>query len=249
MATLNEVIYILKNETNDYANQYKVSNRQYEFMINFLRSTLVKRDQDKGKTLSSNVLQNLGVVPVQRINRTDDGTIKLGGEIIQTLTHIPHPIETNNKDVFTYIGGLDRISPFEYSNRAYSGNYSRHNKYTADLRRSYYRDGRIYITGGDILALQSIWIEGVFEDPREVWTFKQSQLGNTCAPAFEDEPYPISEYMIEAMTTMIKKGELDMKFVLPRNNVNDAEDPLPNESTTQRTPQQQYRGGGGGYYN
>lgn len=229
MATLNEIIYILKNEINDYSNDYKVSNRQFEFMINYLRATLIKRDVDKKKTLSSNVIQNLGPVPTSPHNITDNPNIP-AGNILCTTDTIPHPIETNDKDIFTYIGGLDRRSPYEFTNRSYGLHWSAFNKYTSGLKRSYFRDSKIYVTGDNSLPVDHIWIEGVFEDPRDVYNYMLAHKDPACTVAFEEMPYPLSEYMIETMTTMIKKGELDMKFTQPRDNVNNGADASPNES-------------------
>lgn len=229
MATLNEIIYILKNEINDYSNDYKVSNRQFEFMINYLRSTLIKRDLDKKKSLSSNVIQNLGPVPMGTFDVTETSVVPAGC-ILRSLEELPHPLETNDKDIFTYVGGLDKRSPFDFTNRAYSSHWSAFNKYTSNLKRSYFRDSRMYVTGGSVLNISNIWIEGVFEDPRDVYNFMLAHKNPTCSKAFEEQPYPLSEYMIEAMTTMIKKGELDLKFTQPRDNMNNGADPTPNES-------------------
>lgn len=221
MATLNEIIYIMKNEINDYSNDYKVSNRQFEFMINYLRSTLIRQSINKGRGISSNIIQNLGPVPVHRENITGDPSISMAGDIITTVDKIPHPLEANDKDLFTYVGGLDRRTPFDYSNRSYASHWAPYNKYTGGLKKSFFRDSKMYVTGCKSLPIQAIWIDGVFEDPREVYNFQNSHAGNTCAPTFSEQPYPLSEYMITTIANMIKKGELDMKFYLNRDTKND----------------------------
>lgn len=235
MATLNEIIYILKNEINDYSNDYKVSNRQFEFMINFLRGELIRQKGNKDKRMSSNIMQNLGPVPMSRYNITDDSSMSLAGDILCSVNNIPHPLETDSKDLFTYIGGIDRRSPFDYSNRAYASHWSQYNKYTGGYKKSFYRDSKIYVTGDDNLLIQNIWVEGIFEDPREVYNFKINHASVLCAPTFAEEPYPMSEYMIHIITSMIKKGELDLKFVLSRDNKNDGST---GEQTNTKVPQQ-----------
>lgn len=258
MATLNEIIYILKNEINDYSAEYKVSNRQFEFMINYIRAVLIKRDHDKGKSLSSNVIQNLGIVPMNSVNKSGDPANTLAGQILTTVNTIPHPLECNNKDIFTYIGGLDRMTPYDFSSRSYAGNWSQYNAYTSGLNKSYYRDGRIYVTGNNSLTLTTLWIEGVFEDPRDVYKFKITSSGITPLQPYEELAYPMSEYMIESMTAMIKKGELDMKMTLARDNVNNGADAKPNDTIAtngygmggmnQGYGNQGYGRGGQGYY-
>lgn len=259
MATLNEIIYILKNEINDYSAEYKVSNRQFEFMVNYVRSTLIKRDHDKGKSLSSNVIQNLGPVPMGRVNKSGEPANTLAGEILTTVSTIPHPLECNAKDLITYVGGTDRESPFDFSNRSYAAHWAKYNAYTSGLKKSFYRDGRIYVTGDKSLAIKQLWIEGVFEDPRDVYNFKIANHGSVPPIDYAELPYPMSEYMIEAMTAMIKKGELDMKLTIARDNVNNGADAKPNETVNTNGygmggmnngyGNQGYgRGGQGGYY-
>jgi|GEM_PF-6554510 len=221
MATLNEIIYILKNEINDYSNDYKVSNRQFEFMINTWRARLIKQDIDKKKQLSSNVIQNLGPVPMIRQNITDNPLIP-AGDILASVSMIPNPLETNDRDLFTYIGGLDRNSPFDFSSRSYASHWSRYNPYTSSRKRSYFRDNRIYVSGCDQLPITSLWVEGVFQDPRDVWKFKNANTGTSnCAIVYEEEPYPMSEYMITILTKAIKENELDLKLALPNDTKND----------------------------
>lgn len=235
--TLPHLVYNLRNLIRDNrSDDIKVTDRQLEFIINYYRARLIKQEVNKNRSISSNVIQDLGEVPLTRIDSTEIDSIPLGKLILRTTTPIPKLIELDQKDAIIYVGGLDKMSSIDFTSKVAS-RYNKFSKYANNLPTSYYRNGYIYIENFP-KNLKFINIEGIFADPREVSKYK-----NSTNPAYDilSDPYPISEYMVSTLTDMIVSKELSFFLQMVPDDVNDASDELKNNDTESNQGQPQQR--------
>lgn len=215
--TINQLIFNIRNLIRDAKHDdYKISNRQIEFIINYVRAKLIRQDISKGRTISGNIIQDLGNVKLVKVDKSNS-SITTGLPILRTEQKIPKPLELEYNDAITYVGGIDKLSPFQFSTKSFS-NWQEHSKYGNKNKFAYYYDGYMFIKNCDI-SLKYINIAGVFENPREVSKFK-SPTGSSCYdPDIED--YPISGNMIQALSKIIMSEDLRLLLTLPEDTVND----------------------------
>lgn len=219
--TINELIYNIKNQLKiARPDDIVLSDRQVEFMINYIREKLIVQQLQKGRSISSNIKQDLGQVQVISVDKASDGELLSYNRIFRTLNKVPQPIELDQMDLFTYIGGLDKHSAFSYKTKA-AVRWNKHTKYASKTPLAYYSDGYIFITNCANPLLEYINIEGVFANPRKVKDFKDTD-GKTCYNPDKDS-YPISGRMIDMMNKLIKEGELNMFMQLQEDTTNNAD--------------------------
>lgn len=188
--TINELIYNLRfilkeNKTDDL----RYTDRNIEFVINYLREKLIVQQLQKGRSISSNIKQDLGQINVQKVDMNDNGFVTTNKIILRTVNKIPQPIELDQKDGFTYIGGLDKQSPIDFKTKALSS-WNKYNKYSSKLQTAYYHNGYIYIENCPNPNMKYINIEGIFANPREASLFTKPN-GQKCYDPNVDA-YPIS---------------------------------------------------------
>lgn len=203
--TINELIYNIRGQLRiSRPDDLTLSNRQIEFMINYLREKLIVQQLQKGRSISSNIKQDLGSVSVITVDKSEDA-IKSMRYIIRTEQQIPQPIELDRKDLITFVGGLDKETDFTFKTKA-NVRWNKHNKYASKEPLAYYSEDYIYVTNLPNPLLEYINIEGVFLNPREVAKFKHKD-GTPCYNPDVDS-YPISGRMIDTINQLIKKQEL-----------------------------------------
>lgn len=224
--TLPQLVYNLRNLIRDNrSDDIKMTDRQLEFIINYYRARLVRDDVDKKRSISSNVIQDLGKVPLSLVDKAEvSGTI-INKTILRTTDPIPKLVELHQKDAIIYVGGLDKTSSIDFITKA-QARWNKYNKYSGGLPVAYYRNGYIYIEECPKI-LKYINIEGIFADPRQV--SKYIHDGVSCYDISKD-PYPMSEYMISALTEMAVSKELTFFLQMIPDNVNDASDELKNSN-------------------
>ena len=219
--TINELIYNIKNQLKiARPDDIVLSDRQVEFMCNYIREKLIVQQLQKGRSISSNIKQDLGQVEVIKIDEANSGELLSGKPIFRTIDKVPQPIELDQMDLFTYIGGLDKHSAFSYKTKA-AVRWNKYTKYASKTPLSYYSDGYIFVTNCPNPLLEYINIEGVFANPREVKDFKSPE-GKACYNPDTDS-YPISGRMIDMMNKLIKEGELNMFMQLQEDTTNNAD--------------------------
>lgn len=228
--TFPQLVYNIRNIIRDNrSDDIKVTDRQLEFIINYYRARLIKQEVDKNRSISSNIIQDLGQVPVIKMDISEIGGVTTGQNILRTTTPIPKLVELNQKDAIIYVGGLDKLSNIDFVSKAQS-KWNRFNEYGSKLPTAYYRNGYIYISNFPKVT-KFINIEGIFANPKEVGNYKNA--GISCYDVDLD-PYPISEYMISPLTKLIITEELTMFLQMIPDEINDASDEIKN--STQAVP-------------
>jgi len=216
MTTLNKLIYNLRKFIRDSgSDDLKFSDRQLEFIINYVRAKLIRNDINKGNSISDNIKSDLGAVKIKKVDSSESTSIPINRLVLRTERKLPKLIEFSYKDGITYVGGMDKMSPFQFSTKA-NVNWQQHSKFGKNSKYAYLRDSYMCLS----FDTNSKWIniEGVFQDPREVKAFT-----NPTEPYNADvDPYPISEHMIQPMNELIVSKELNAYFQLREDVVNDA---------------------------
>lgn len=215
--TLNQIIYNLRNLIKDAkSDDVKISDRQFEYLINYVRARLIKQEIDKGKTISENIKQDLGKIVVTPVDSTELAGITVGTTLYKTSV-LPNFVELNYKDCVVYVGGMDRVSPFQFTTKAYA-HWSKHSKYASKEKHAFLRDKCMYVLASPSATLKNINIQGVFETPREAFEFGNPGVNFDV----NSTEYPISSWMIETLNELIITKDLNIFFQLPQDTKNDA---------------------------
>lgn len=215
--TLNQVIYSIRNLIKDAkSDDVKISDKQFEFIINYIRARLISQELDKGKTISENIKQDLGIINLIKVDSAESESLTAGLTILRTDRPLPSVIELNYKDCLVYVGGIDKYSPFQFTTKAYAHRV-KDSKYAKKIAHAYIKDDYIYVVSPTNL-IKYINVQGVFEDPRFAWEFN---VDNSFYDPGIDE-YPLSTRMVETLGEMIITKDLNMFFQIGQDNKNNA---------------------------
>jgi hypothetical protein len=194
----------------------RLSSRAVKDWVNSYRAILVKRDLDKGKSISGNIVQDLGCVEMVAVDEAECCQVKSGCYIFKSVLPIPKPLELNSKDALTFVGDVNKRRGWETTSQV--GSYwDQYNKYTSDIEKYYYFNEHIYVTNMDFLKF--INIQGVFEDPTQAATFSKCS-GEPCYT--DNSEYPISRWMAPVIMDMVMKSELNLYLSTSSDQDNDA---------------------------
>lgn len=220
MATINEIIYNIRMEIKDNrSDDIKLSDRNLEFIVNYLRIKLARQDIQKHKSISPSMIQSLGVVDLELVDPSLNDNFDTGIKVLRTSNPVPVPLDVDGKIIITNIAGLDGVSTIDFTDRS-KALKKKWSKYAGKRTSAYYLDGHIYIVGCP-KELRYITLEGVFENPREVSKFKNKD-GSVCYDPNKDR-YPISAHMIDMINSLVKRQELDLYFQLIEDKINDGQ--------------------------
>lgn len=218
--TLAEIIFNLRLQLKDNrTDDLKFSDRNLEFMINYVRAKLIRQDIQKGRKVSNNISQSLGVLELEITDASGDINFESEYNILKTIKPIPNAIEVDGNDMITFIAGLDNKNRIDFKSKAQAIKNS-WNKYASKRIAAYLENNHIYIPNCN-LELTYITVDGVFENPREVANFKRKD-GEPCFDIYKDS-YPISQNMIDMLNSIIKRQELDLYFQLIEDKINDGQ--------------------------
>lgn len=216
-----EIIYNVKNLISGgvSSDDDTLNDSQFAFIINYYRSKLIKQEQEKGKFTKSLFIQNLGEVPLIQVDKNEccEGTC-----ILRTMNKIPIPIESNNGLNLTFVGTLGG-KPFQkYTHNSTIWKHAA--KWTAKEPGFYYQNGYLYIIDPPSLMIDTINIQGIFENPKEALTFRTCDCpanGEECFDTY-DFNYPTPTYMVDTIVKMIGDAELKLLLSLPPDISNDS---------------------------
>lgn len=220
MATLNELIYNIRNLAAGgiLSDDQLISNRQMAFIINYTRAFLIKKDLDKKKSINPDIIQDLGCVPVQPVDKAECCELIVDCLILRTVDPLPKTIALNHSNPITFVGLLDGSESFDFISQARS-RWTQYETYTANYRRAYLKNGHLYVSND--LLLEDINVQGVFEDPLAAAKYHNCN-GEPCFSF--DSTYPIEESMIKALTQSIITDELGIVARTKQDNFNNAKD-------------------------
>lgn len=138
------------------------------------RAVIVRREHDKTGRFAGTLVQDISPIKVISVDSIECGA-PTGCNVMRTESVIPKPIRVKGNTNFTYIGAVNRMTPFTYIHPE-EVKYLEHTKYGKNYPRYSYLNGYIYIFNS---SATSILIRSVFADPFELANLKDCD-GNTC---------------------------------------------------------------------
>lgn len=195
-----------------------ISLRQIGFWIINTRAELIRQQVNKGNYFGDTVVQTLDCVDVELVDLSQCCNIKTDCVGYRTVNQIPTPIETSYMDMITRVGSVNIISPAFHLIPVTRVNWELQNKLTFNIPRAFFYGKYVYVVGNNLVGLKKILVEGIFEDPTEAKGFSDCE-GQPC---FSDTSvFPISNWMIEQMKTMIMDRDLQLALGLRQDTEND----------------------------
>lgn len=229
MATIKEIVYDLKNIIRGgiQSDDEMISDRQIEFQVNSLRAQFIRQDVNKRRSISDNIKQMIHCLEVEPVSGTTCG-LSNDIMIVRSKEKIPNAIETAHQDLITAIGPTGILStnfhmiPF---NRApWAGN----NRYTKRMTFSFLLDSFVYVVGPEAEMLEKIKVEGVWQNPRDIESYKKDD-GSPSYDA-EMEEYPLSTSMLDLIKQSMIATNLQPLVQMPTDISNNAKSDLqPNQ--------------------
>lgn len=222
--TLAQIVYdIMSLRRGVLSDDDSLDKRQVEFWVQNWRSILIRQEYGKNRTLSENIIQDLGCVELETADRAECCDLDVGCTIRRTKLEIPKPIELQQKDGIMRVGPIDKLhkafSFVPYEQAIYSGN-GRFNKYEVF---AFLRNKRIYLkfNGNNItyIAMKYVNIRGIFENPKQAEIFKSCD-GTPCYTS--NSAYPISNWMVEFMKQQVINTNFKTLYAVPGDTSNDA---------------------------
>lgn len=193
-----------------------LSPRQVDYIISYTRSILIRRDYEKKRFVDPNLIQDLGCVEMELIDSAECCDVESGCQLLRSVLPIPNFIQVHNGNLATYVGLVDKKTNIDLIPIARS-RWINNNKYTKGLRRAYFLGQYLYVINDKML--EYVNVRGVFDDPVEAAKFNHC----TGEPCFtDDSDYPVSAWMIGAMTSMILSGEVKESLIVPKDTQNDS---------------------------
>jgi hypothetical protein len=202
MVTKNKLVYDLVNiyRGGVQSDDEILSLRQVSFWVDNTRAELIRQDFEKKRSISDNVVQTIGCLPVELIDASEcPCNIASGCTIMRTVQQLPTTIETYHKNLITKIGpslvGQRAYTIISYQRAPVFGS----NKYNKNEVAAFLHNRYVYLINADP-ELSFISLDGVFEYPEEVAAFFSCD-GEACYT--DDSRYPISAHMIEVLKQKI----------------------------------------------
>lgn len=210
---LNELAYNIKHLAHGGqgdSDDHKLNIRQIKFWINQYRASGIPQFTDFGKNISHNFFQDMGVVPLLDVDKSDSNCpvipwkCEIKKVVLPKLVHLP---EHRN----LWIGLIDKQTPIipDDSNTHF---FTVQSRFGGQFHRAYLIGNTLYVTVKEgYEAMEYINIRGVFENPEEVMNY--SAAG--CTPTvcnLDKEEYPMDSGLYEYVTKSILTTELNMSL-------------------------------------
>lgn len=222
---LSEIVYNIKNliaggiESDDE----NLSNAQVAFMVGYYRAKLIRQEKQKGRHNKEVNIQNLGRVPLIQTDKNE--CCDTDPCILRTALPVPKPLEDSGMLNLTFVGD---IYGKPYGKETHNSAYWAHAaKYTGTETKWYYQNGYIYIVNPPSLMLDTINIQGIFEDPMVAEKFRTCDCPNEedCVDADSlDFEYAMPLHYVDLIVKMVAETELRILTALPSDISNDGLD-------------------------
>lgn len=165
----------------------RLSNRHIYSAMLSARATLIRQRVNDRQALSSWIYQTLPCVELEKANVTDCGIVPVNNcTILRSKEKLPAFVNSiKNKDLIRTATTIDNSIRFDVVDYT-TFRYRKGNKFTSNKPFVYIRNSYLYLVG--FTFLKSIPIDGIFQDPIEVFNFKQKNCPDSdcnCLSAYE----------------------------------------------------------------
>jgi len=215
-----ELLNIIRAGKGGDSDDETISHELLSYWIDSARNVLIRQDLEKNRTISNNIRQSLGCVPVSLVDASVCCNLVTECKVYRTSVKIPKTIELYQRDLITRVGPASitqpafQLIPYERAAWVKYGPLPGINR----IPKAFLFDSYIYILVPNLdIVLTSINIQGVFASPQEVSTFNTCE-GTICYS--DDSPYPISEHMLDPLKKIVLEY-LRISANQPTDNIGD----------------------------
>ena len=215
MATLKEIIYNIKNlqGRGEFTDDLKLSDRQLEFIINHFRAELAAQKANTGKSTSGFYQQLTNL----KLNSTKDFRPHHPEVKIFKSDKLPAFAKYHKGSRVHFVGTRDGMFPFQQS-EIHTFNIDMENPYV--MNTFFNHGGYLYICTKNTSLLREVYVEGVFDSPREV-----AELEGKIDPFDEfNWHYPIPNGVIGQLNNLILNNEYRWMHILNADTENNGKD-------------------------
>jgi hypothetical protein len=191
------------------------------FIINYYRARLFKQDVNKNALNFSQYVQNLGKIELIQADKNE--CCDPDPCMIRTKEKIPVPVNMREELGITFVGTVAGKSFQRFFHN--STQWSCAAKWTGKEPKWYYQNGYIYLKDLPTLMMDTINIQGIFEDPIAA----ESYIKCGCTDAeecreFYDYEYPMPLHHVDIILKMIAETELKILLGLGQDITNNTLD-------------------------
>jgi len=187
MNSLNRISYNIAEiagKPNDLSAILRIQDLIIYYRSLFLRRTIVNNNHISSH-FKQTLVEDMDLFDISDIPNATNNLIS------RTINIIPKTIRMVNGELFTYVGGIDNMSPFyEINERTLS--LISYDKFSKKLPRFFIRNNYVYVFNTQPTQIKLI---GVFEDPRVISGFDA------------DSVFPMSDDMTSLIINTILKEE------------------------------------------
>lgn len=229
MATLNEIAYNIKNiATNGRASDdFDISLSQIKLWVIYHRNKILLEITNNGKFIPLQVEQDLGTVPVIKVDKADAPGVIYGENVYKVSYQnysrsgiLPQFLKFNNKRGVTFVGLVDKVTPIPLvdEHNIYLGKY---NRFAKNHRRAYFIDKELYLVLPLDNEMSYVNIRGILQDPRD-----GDKINGTSQALplirYDDEitPFPFPDEHLPVLVDRVLKSELAYTLRTPQDNFN-----------------------------
>ena len=210
MATLAQITYNIASAVNRQNDLTFI--KRLEFMVQYYRSLLIKRDIDSGRKIPQQFIQSLGCLETIEVDAAECCDIQIDCLVRRTKEKIPTSLRLRSGNYFNYVGTIDGMKNFD---RTEDGaiSYRKYSKYVSKKPFYVYKNDYIYIFETEA---EAILVKGIFENPEDVSVFNNCG-GENCFDS--NSEYPVSADLVQQITQSIMATELRIEN--PQNDNNE----------------------------
>lgn len=224
MPTLDKYAYNIRNIARagqGNSDDERLNIKQIRFWINGYRAVGMFQATDYGKSIDPQYLQDLGVVPLEEVDKADSNCPKVEWGCKIMKVEIPKLIDFPEMRALGFVGKIDKESEFII-------NHPNVSKYKAATRFGHLSN-RVKLIGqtlyvmlvGDDINIQYINIRGVFEEPETVVGYSSEGCSPKCFDPAEDD-YPMPARLYEFVLEKILRNELNWSTQAVNDELNNA---------------------------
>lgn len=197
----------------------KLEIRQIMLWINSYRAKACFELTDFGKNIDPQLVQDLGVVPLTKVDKADTSCPKVewGCKILKTT--IPKLVDFPKGRSLTFVGLVDKQTPIQIDEADVSF-YKQKTRFGKLFDRCYLIGNTLYVvTREDNVHLKYVNIRGVFENPLDVYNYAAEGCTATCFDE-ETDNYPLPLRMRDIIVTNILTKELNITLKTTDDELN-----------------------------
>jgi len=211
MPTLDQYAYNIRNIARGGqgdSDDERLKIKQIKFWINGYRASGIFQVSDYGKNIDPQLIQDLGVVPLQEVDKADSDCPKVEWGCTIKKVVIPKLVDFPEMRALSYVGKIDKQSPF-IVNYPDVAQYKAETKFGHLSSRAFLIGQNLYvILVEDDVNMAFINFRGVFEEPENVEAYPSEGCDVKCYDSSTD-PYPMPFRLYEYVLTSILRNELN----------------------------------------